>query len=314
MIFPWWNTMTRGARVKITSMRCSTINRVTPMVWMARTSAIACWISEGVSPASASSRRSRRGSVASARAISNRLRPGVPRVPARWWARAAKPVNSRTRIVAARAAARRGWRRKAPAMALSRMVISSNVAGTWWVRARPSRACASGNARVTSAPLNTTEPPVGGSSPARQLKKVDFPAPFGPMMPTISPSFTRRSAWATAVKPSKDLVTLCALSRMAVPDPLRPEHPRGQGSPPQLQQAPRLEPAQQEDDRPIEDVRQARAPAAEQRVGLRLQRHQDGRAQQRAGQGPGAAQGRDDHHLDGDEDAEPAVGVDEPDH
>src|SRR5207237_890451 len=45
-------------------------------------------------------------------------------------------------------------RRKAPTMALSRIVISSNVAGTWWVRAMPSRACSSGDARVTSAPLN----------------------------------------------------------------------------------------------------------------------------------------------------------------
>ena len=48
-------------------------------------------------------------------------------------------------------------------MALSRIVISSNVAGTWWVRAMPSRACSSGDARVTSAPyLLRQAPALGG--------------------------------------------------------------------------------------------------------------------------------------------------------
>lgn len=34
---------------------------------------------------------------------------------------------------------------------------------------------------VMSSPLNMMRPPVGLSTPVRQLKKVLFPAPFGPM-------------------------------------------------------------------------------------------------------------------------------------
>ena len=62
----------------ITSMMCSTITSVTPVSWIFFTSAIACCNSAGVSPASASSSSISRGPVASTRAISSRLRPGVP--------------------------------------------------------------------------------------------------------------------------------------------------------------------------------------------------------------------------------------------
>src|SRR5215467_13314152 len=62
----------------------------------------------------------------------------------------------------------------------------------------PARACASGEARVRSFPSKTIRPPLGMVSPARQLKNVDLPAPFGPISPIISPSLTARSAPATA--------------------------------------------------------------------------------------------------------------------
>ena len=62
----------------ITSMMCSTMTMVMPVSWMRRTSAIASCTSLGVRPASDSSSNKSRGSVASTRAISSRLRPGVP--------------------------------------------------------------------------------------------------------------------------------------------------------------------------------------------------------------------------------------------
>src|SRR6202035_3926942 len=47
---------------------------------------------------------------------------------------------------------------------------------------------------VTAVPSSSTRPVLGVMSPARQLKKVDLPAPFGPIRPMISPSSTARSA------------------------------------------------------------------------------------------------------------------------
>src|SRR6516165_4991702 len=78
----------------------------------------------------------------------------------------------------------------------------------------PARACASADERVTSTPSNSTRPVVGTVSPARQLKKVDLPAPLGPISPMISPSATARSAPRTARKLPNALETFCALSSM----------------------------------------------------------------------------------------------------
>src|SRR3954463_13340602 len=96
--------------------------------------------------------------------------------------------------------------------------MSSKVAGTWNVRPMPARACASADARVTSIPSNSTLPVVGSASPARQLKKVDLPAPFGPIRPMISPSSIERSAPATARRLPNVLETFSALSSMAPPE------------------------------------------------------------------------------------------------
>ncbi|CAM5688113.1 hypothetical protein SGLAM104S_03389 [Streptomyces glaucescens] len=58
----------------------------------------------------------------------------------------------------------------------------------------------------------TCWPRVGTYRPVRQLKKVVFPAPLGPMRPTISPVFTVRSTPRTAVRPLKRIVTPLASS------------------------------------------------------------------------------------------------------
>src|SRR5579862_131179 len=168
----------------------------------------------------------------------------------------------------------------------------------------PARAWRSGGAWVTSSPRKTMRPVVGAVSPARQLKNVDFPAPFGPIKPTISPSSTSRSAPATARNAPKALETPVASSSMSAPPALR------HGAMPQVENATRLESGDDDNDAAVKDVGEARAAAPEQRVGRRLQRDQDQRADQRAEQGAGAAKRRDDHHLHRNQDAEATVGID----
>ena len=117
---------------------------------MRRTSSIASCTSVGVSPAIASSSSSTLGSEASARAISSRLRPGVPRLRAGASITGPRPTRCSTSRALARASRALGWRSSAPIMALSSTDIDSKVSGTWKVRASPSRARSSGGWRVTS--------------------------------------------------------------------------------------------------------------------------------------------------------------------
>src|SRR2546430_968831 len=155
-------------------------------------------------------------------------------------------------------------------MTLSSTVRSSNVAGTWNVRPMPRRAWSSGVARVTSLLANTMRPVVGRVSPARQLKNVDFPAPFGPIRPMISPSSIDKSAPATARRLPKVLETFSALSSMAPPELRRDAVPH-------LVQSARLEARDDHDDAAVEDVSEAGAAAPEPCIGRGLQRNQDDR-------------------------------------
>src|SRR5438477_7999733 len=132
----------------------------------------------------------------------------------------------------------------------------------------PSRACSSGVARVTSLPSNVMRPVVGSVSPARQLKNVDLPAPFGPIRPMISPSSMERSAPATARRLPNVLETFSALSSMAPPESWRDAVPH-------LVQPAWLEARDNHDDAAIENVGEAGAAAAEPGVGRGLQRDQD---------------------------------------
>lgn len=58
-----------------------------------------------------------------------------------------------------------------------------------------------------SSPLKRTFPSSGFNTPVIRLKRVVFPAPFGPMTATTSPSFTDRLASLTALKPPKDFLS-----------------------------------------------------------------------------------------------------------
>ena len=78
----------------------------------------------------ASSSSSTFGSVASARAISSRLRPGVPSERAGASASLLMPTRSSTARALVSASARCGVRRKAPIMTFSSTVMPSKVCGT----------------------------------------------------------------------------------------------------------------------------------------------------------------------------------------
>ena len=65
---------------------------------------------------------------------------------------------------------------------------------------------------ASSPPRNRIEPAVGRRAPDRQLKRVVFPEPFGPMSPRISPSSTSNETPQSAVNPPKRLVRAETLS------------------------------------------------------------------------------------------------------
>src|SRR6185437_14133409 len=210
-----------------------------------------------------------------------------------------------------------GWRNSAPIMALSSTDIDSKVSGTWKVRARPNRARASGGWRVTLWPAKATLPEVTGRSPVRQLKKVDLPAPLGPIRPRMAPCSSVIDAASTALQLPNAFVRTCAsrsmggscrggnVRRLAAPG----RQPLDQG-----QDAAGLEARDQHDDGAVDDEGKTCAIAAEQIVGDFLQRHQDRGADQRAEQQPGTAERRHDEHFHRDQDAEPGVRIDEAEH
>src|ERR1700741_2881408 len=159
----------------------------------------------------------------------------------------------------------------------------------------PSRACSSGGARVTSTSSNTMRPGVGSVSPARQLKKVDLPAPFGPIRPMISPSSIERSAPATARRLPNVFETFCALSSIAPPESRRDAVPH-------LVQPARFEARDNHNDAAVENVGEPRTAAPEPGVGRGLQRNENDGADQRPVERARVAERRDDDHLHRDED------------
>ena len=172
---PWWNTTTRCASEMITSMMCSTITSVMPRRVDVRAPARSpARISVGVRPAIASSSSRTLGSVASARAISSRLRPGVPRLRAgRVDARAPRPTRSMHGAGLGRALRPRVGMAQEGAdhdVVEHRHVLEGerHLEGAGDARAA---ARASGGSRVTSAPSKRTAPAVGGRSPVEAVEE-----------------------------------------------------------------------------------------------------------------------------------------------
>ena len=57
----------------------------------------------------------------------------------------------------------------------------------WYERAMALREIRLGGNPAMSSPSKTMRPAVGRNTPVRQLKKVDLPAPLGPMRPVMRP-------------------------------------------------------------------------------------------------------------------------------
>src|SRR6267143_1674024 len=68
-----------------------------------------------------------------------------------------------------------------------------------------------GGSPAMSSPLKMIRPLVGRSTPVRQLKKVDLPAPLGPMIPRICPTGTLRDTLVSATNPPKWTVSASVL-------------------------------------------------------------------------------------------------------
>src|SRR5438046_5381272 len=129
-----------------------------------------------------------------------------------------------------------------------------------------------------SWPSNSTLPEVETKSPVRQLKKVDLPAPFGPIRPRMSPCSSVTLAASTALKLPKAFVTSCAsrsMGRSLRNRFLRRLAPFGPLPVDQRQNAAGLEPRDQHDDRAIEHEGETRPFAAEPAVGDFFEREQN---------------------------------------
>src|SRR4029453_6964621 len=182
-------------------------------------------------PAMGSSSSSRRGSPASAMAISSwRCSPWL-RLAAGVSARAARPTSSRPwragprKLSSRRTSARK--RKEWPAWActaratLSRAVNSRSTEVIWKERARPSRTRACMGRWVMSRPAKWMVPASGRMLPVSWLTKVVLPAPLGPIRAWISPGRTSIETLSFAIRPPKRFfspVGVSTGSTMAAPE------------------------------------------------------------------------------------------------
>src|SRR6185437_11922576 len=90
----------------------------------------------------------------------------------------------------------------------------------------PMRQMRCGGVPVMSRPSSSTWPRSGRKCPVIRLKKVDFPAPFGPMTAVICCVSTRRLTESTATKPAKVLVRprMSSMAPAPAPQPLVSRH------------------------------------------------------------------------------------------
>ena len=101
----------------------------------------------------------------------------------------------------------------------------------WNVRVMPRFAIAWGGSPPIRSPSNTTSPAVGGKTAVTTLKSVVFPAPLGPITPTISPGWTSKEMSERAESPPNDFPILRrerrALTRASPSGSTEPSHQRG---------------------------------------------------------------------------------------
>src|SRR5215470_1296288 len=99
------------------------------------------------------------------------------------------------------------WCRDCTAMrTFSSTVAPGRMFVIWYERAIAFFEMRCGGSPAMSSPAKIMRPAVGRRTPVTQLKNVDLPAPFGPMMARISPGCTAMETLFSAVSPSKRTV------------------------------------------------------------------------------------------------------------
>src|SRR3990172_7282393 len=194
-------------------MTCSTQMMVRPSSSrIRRISFIARSISEGLSPLIASSSSNSSGFIARARASSSmrfscKVRPSTGRSFF-----SSSEARSRKYSIPSRSAEPRSRRSRPPKAepiaTFSRTLMLANERGVCSTLAIPRCAISWGINRTRSRPLNSTLPSLGPKMPLIRFNKVDFPAPFGPMSPSISPLSTLKLTSFSAGNPPKYFVSL----------------------------------------------------------------------------------------------------------
>ena len=88
------------------------------------------------------------------------------------------------------AASLRSLRAVVPSRRFSATVSVAKICRPSGTSATPRRTIRSGASPTRLVAASTIEPPTGGTSPRIAVSVVDLPAPFGPIIATISPSLT----------------------------------------------------------------------------------------------------------------------------
>src|SRR6188508_3737335 len=180
-------------------------------------------------------------------------------------------------------------------MMFSRTLMRANGWVIWNVRTMPAAQIRCGARPVMSRPSSTMRPASGLWKPAMAANSVVLPAPLGPISPTISPARTSSDAWSTAFRPPNALERSRTSSMAAAPK----EAGEAVG-----------QPGDDDDQHHAVDDQAERLDVLERREhagGVARQlvdRGQHDRADQRAEDGAGAADHRDQQHLDRLVDAE----------
>ena len=150
-----------------------------------------------------SSRTSRRGLVARARASATRAACPPESSEPRRAARCSTPAASSSAWARSRAAPLVTWRQRGPKATLSRTLMWVKIPGAWDSRATSRRPAGTKPLGPSSSRSpRSTRPPSASSRPATTPQTVDLPEPLGPMRASVRPAPTSRSAvtfrWAEA--------------------------------------------------------------------------------------------------------------------
>ena len=133
--------------------------------------------------------------------------PSAPSAPRRASLVRSSSSNTIGRRSAAASALRLPTHRSVATSSVSSTVISGNSRASWKLRPSPAAARADGLADVMSCPASTIRPASTGMNPDTRSNIVVLPAPFGPMTPTISRSWTSNVTPSTARMPPKRRVS-----------------------------------------------------------------------------------------------------------